>query len=62
MPEVAGLDFKTDVFASWSWVYNDLQAHLGKDVEVDMDKILVEGEEAGMCMTLSVWRASTNYV
>jgi hypothetical protein len=58
MPEVAGLDFKTDVFASWTWVYNDLQTCLGKDIEVNMDKILVEGEEAGLCMTFGRGRAS----
>jgi hypothetical protein len=58
MPEVAGLDFKTDVFASWTWVYNDLQTYLGKNVEVDMDRVLVEGEEAGLCMTSSRGRAS----
>jgi hypothetical protein len=50
MPKVTGLDFKTDVFASWTSVCNDLQAHLGKRVEVDRDKIPVEGEEAGMCL------------
>jgi hypothetical protein len=58
MPEVAGLDFKTDVFASWTWAYNDLQTYLGKNVEVDMDRVLVEGEEAGLCMTSSRGRAS----
>jgi len=60
MPEVAGLDFKTDVFASWTWVYNDLQNYLGKDVEVDMDKILVECEEAGLCMTSGYLKARSN--
>ena len=60
MPEVAGLDFKTDVFASWTWVYNDLQNYLGKDVEVDMDKILVEGEEAGLCMTSGYLKTRSN--
>ena len=55
MPEVAGLDFKTDVFAAWTWVYNDLQTHLGKDVEVDMDKILVEGEESGLSPFWKLW-------
>ena len=51
MLEVAGLDFKTDIFASWTWIYNDLQSYLGKDVIVDMNKILVEGEEAGLYIT-----------
>jgi hypothetical protein len=58
MPEVARLDLKTDAFASWTWVYNDLQTYLGKNVEVDMDRILVEGEEAGLCMTSGRERAS----
>jgi hypothetical protein len=48
MPEHNGLEMMEDVADVWDWILSGkLQAYLGSEVEVDLDKILIEGDSAG---------------
>lgn len=47
MPEHNGLDMLVDLKDLKDWIFNDLQTRLGSDIEVDLDKILIEGDSAG---------------
>lgn len=51
MPEATGLDIMKDLDDCWEWIYCSLPQHLKGGVEVDFDKILIEGGSAGSWMT-----------
>lgn len=48
MPEATGMEIFEDILDAWNWVYKDLPAHLGNDIKPDFDKILIEGDSAGL--------------
>lgn len=48
MPEHHGLDIMEDLDDVWEWIHTKLQTYLGGDVEVDLDRILIEGDSAGL--------------
>lgn len=48
MPEHNGLDIMEDLDDVWEWIHTKLQTYLGGDVEVDLDRILIEGDSAGL--------------
>lgn len=56
MPESTGLEIMEDVSDLWDWVYNKLQLSVGSDIELDMDKILVEGDSGGLFFYLSYFQ------
>jgi hypothetical protein len=47
MPESTGLEIMSDISDLWTWIYHDLQTHIGDGIEVDFNKILIEGDNAG---------------
>ncbi len=51
LPESSGLQIMEDLSDFWNWAQDDLQAfvsgRLDGGVEVDMSKILVQGESSG---------------
>jgi acetyl esterase/lipase len=47
MPEHNGLDMMEDLKDLEDWLFNKLQSHLGTHIEVDLDRILIEGDSAG---------------
>lgn len=48
MPEATGLDILEDVSDLWDFVYTKLQSTVGDEVELDMGKIMVEGDSGGL--------------
>lgn len=47
MPEHNGLEMMEDLKDVEDWIFTNLQSHLGSEVEVDLDKIMIEGDSAG---------------
>lgn len=47
MPEHNGLDMMEDLKDLWHWIFNELQSFVGDKADLDMDKILIEGDSAG---------------
>lgn len=48
MPESTGLEVMEDLSDVWDWVYNKLQLHIGSEIEVDLTKIMSEGDSGGL--------------
>lgn len=48
LPEASGLDILGDLDSLWEWVFSGLQKELAPGIEVDLDKILLQGESAGI--------------
>jgi Tfp pilus assembly PilM family ATPase len=57
LPEANGMDIMQDLSDFWQWVDQDLQKQLATGIEVDLDKILLEGGSAGLqsFRTLTGW-------
>lgn len=47
MPEANGLDMMEDLNDLGFWMFNKFQLYLGNETQVDLDKILIEGDSAG---------------
>jgi hypothetical protein len=55
MPEANGLEILQDVADLWDWVYTKLQPSVGSGIELDMNKIMIEGDSAGLFELLETW-------
>jgi acetyl esterase/lipase len=48
MPEHNGLDMMEDLDDFWNWAFNKSQQYLSDKVELDLEKIMIAGDSAGM--------------
>jgi acetyl esterase/lipase len=47
LPEANGLDIMKDLSDFWEWVHSGLKDELPTGIEIDYEKILIEGGSAG---------------
>lgn len=47
MPEATGLEILEDMSDLWVWIEQKLQSSVGSGIDVDLNKIMVEGDSGG---------------